>query len=94
MLRKSFKDKKLQFFTFVMDEGEHGHLGYMASARRMDVARMMMEFLARSIPEFNRLELLEMCQLLEKEMETGNLNPSEVQHKKDKMGKLDGQEDQ
>ena len=67
-LRERFPDQKLQFMTFVMDEGEGGHLGYIATVNRIDAARVVMEWLTHVLIGFDRKELVEMLAELTKEM--------------------------
>lgn len=68
MLREEFPDEQLQFMSFVMDAGESGFIGYLASTRRIDAVRTIMEWLDKSISGFSRDELRELLVELEKEM--------------------------
>ena len=67
-LRKAFPDENLHFMSFVMDEGEGGYTGFLASNRRIDSVRLIMEWLAHAIEGFDRRELLELIKELEKEL--------------------------
>lgn len=67
-LRKAFPDEKLHFMSFVMDEGKEGHIGFLASNRRIDSVRLIMEWLAHAIEGFDRRDLLELIKELEKEL--------------------------
>lgn len=67
-LRKAFPDEKLHFMSFVMDEGEGGHIGFLASNRRIDSIRMIMEWLEYAVKGLDRRDLLELIKELEKEL--------------------------
>ena len=70
LLRERFKDskRKVQFLTFVVDEGEGGYLGYIASVRRIDAVRLIMEWLSRMIDSFDVRQIEELLVELAKEL--------------------------
>ena len=67
LLRKRFKNRNVQFLTFVMDEGSSGYMGYIASTRRIDAIRVIFEWLERMLPSLDRTQVREMLELLDKE---------------------------
>ncbi len=69
MLKKEFDDDALGFFTMVYDQGDSGYLGYLSSTRRVDVIRVIMEWLERVIPNFTCDELEEIITLRKQELE-------------------------
>lgn len=68
LLHEIFPDKNVQFLSFVIDEGTGGYMGYIASARRIDAVRVIMEWLDRMFRSFDRKQLRELLIELEKEM--------------------------
>ena len=72
LLKKRFKKskRKVAFLTFVVDEGEGGYLGYIASVRRIDAVRLIMEWLTRMIDSFDVRQIHELLVELEKELST------------------------
>lgn len=72
LLRKLFPDTNVQFMTFLMDEGEGGYIGYIASVRRIDAVRVMMEWMTVMIESFDREQIRELLVELDKEMSRGS----------------------
>ena len=71
LLAKRFKKRggpNVQFMTFIVDEGEGGYMGYIASVRRIDAVRVVMAWLTRMIESFDQRQLKDMLVLLEKEL--------------------------
>ncbi len=67
-LRERFPDDDLQFMSFVFDVGEHGHTGYVATTRRIDAVRLIMEWLEHTLVGFSRKDMAEMLTELNKEL--------------------------
>lgn len=70
LLRELFPNKEVQFLSFVIDQGPagSGYMGYIASTRRIDAVRVIMEWLDRMVDSFDRQQLRELLIELEKEM--------------------------
>ena len=68
LLREIFPDRNLAFMSFVMDLGDSGYIGYMASTRRIDAVRCMMEWMTNMIESFDREQIRDLLVELEKEL--------------------------
>ena len=70
LLREIFPNKDVQFLSFLIDAGpaDSGYMGYIASTRRIDAVRVIMEWLGRMVESFDREQLRELLVELEKEM--------------------------
>ena len=67
LLKKKYKGKKLGFMTFIFDMSDTGHIGFIASSRRIDSMRMIMEWLNHAIDDLSREDFVEMLEELKKE---------------------------
>ena len=66
-LKKKYKGRNLGFMTFIFDVGETGHIGFVASSRRIDSMRMIMEWFSHALDELSREDFVEMLEELKKE---------------------------
>ena len=63
-LARKYKGQNVGFMTFIFDYGDSGHIGFIASSRRIDSIRMITEWLAHAIPGLTRESMIEMLELL------------------------------
>ena len=70
LLKKKYKGRKLGFMTFIFDatgETEGTHIGFIASSRRIDSLRMIMEWFSHALNDLTREQFVEMLEELKKE---------------------------
>ena len=67
LLKKKYPGKKLGFMTFIFDQGDTGHIGFIASSRRIDSLRLIMEWFGHALDEISREDFVEMLEELKKE---------------------------
>lgn len=67
LLKKKYKGLDIGFMTFIFDQGETGHIGFIASSRRIDSMRLIMEWLNHALDELSREAFVEMLEELKKE---------------------------
>ena len=69
LLKKKYKGLNVGFMTFIFDQDETGtgHIGFIASSRRIDSMRMIMEWFGFALDDLSREDFIEMLEELKKE---------------------------
>lgn len=67
LLKKKYKGQNLGFMTFIFDGSDKGHIGFIASSRRIDSLRLIMEWFSHALGNLTREEFVEMLEELKKE---------------------------
>lgn len=67
LLKKKYKGLDLGFMTFIFNQGDDGHIGFIASSRRIDSLRLIMEWFHHALEDLSREDMIEMLEELKKE---------------------------